>query len=237
VAFIGVPVLIIARDNTNSRLFVTSGIIFVMSSLILLLIFVPKIQHDRSPQLERPGLTTHISGLVMGASTSGLTCVWGSVPPGSLNPSMVSSIEDESESGEQIFSNKTQFELISEVEALKRYIRLLRARLEMQGTAQSPDKSKLENDAHSHGRLSSVQFADPDEGHDGFVNNSSNFRSSDHEFLSPLEMGRTVITGHDNEKHPLEVTTESNSVEGEGPDATSKHHQNPESHPLSEGQP
>ena len=43
VSFIGVPVLFIARDNTQAYYFVTAGLVFVVCSSILLLIFVPKV--------------------------------------------------------------------------------------------------------------------------------------------------------------------------------------------------
>ncbi|KAL7534423.1 hypothetical protein ACHAXR_007962 [Thalassiosira sp. AJA248-18] len=46
-SFLGVPVTIIARDNTQVYYFVLSGIIFIMCSLILLLIFVPKVMAVR----------------------------------------------------------------------------------------------------------------------------------------------------------------------------------------------
>lgn len=49
VSFIGVPVLIIAHE-TNAYYFVVVGIVFVVCSSILLLIFIPKIQAVRKPQ-------------------------------------------------------------------------------------------------------------------------------------------------------------------------------------------
>jgi 7 transmembrane sweet-taste receptor of 3 GCPR len=232
VAFIGVPVLIIARDNTNSRLFVTSGIIFVMCLLILLLIFVPKIHFERSPHnAERPEVS-HISGLDMGLTcTGGLNTGFGSTSDSVhfTRPSEVFSIEDESESGEQIFSSKTQTELVKEVTALKRYIRLLTTRLETQETVHS---SKITNEEYETtemlGRQPVVHFADPDEDHDD-CGNSSTLRLSDDELLFPSEVGRIASTGHGQE--------ETSPYEEEGPDATYTQHQDPESYPLSEKQP
>jgi hypothetical protein len=236
VAFIGVPVLIIARDNTNSRVFVTSGIIFVMCSLILLLIFVPKIQYEKSTKSVRPGITTHISGLNMGTSSGGLNSGLGNVPE-SVNlerPSIVSAIHDDSESGERIFSSKTQSELVMEVAALKRYIGLLKARLETQGKDLSSNNTNVGNGADIH-RL--IRIADPD-GEDGGLVNSSTIRSSDYAFPVPLELGGTAsTTGHDEENtFPREIKPMSSSAVGECLDATYTQHQNPESHPMSEEQ-
>mmetsp|Transcript_28701 Transcript_28701/g.53060 ORF Transcript_28701/g.53060 Transcript_28701/m.53060 type:complete len:899 (-) Transcript_28701:897-3593(-) len=43
VSFIGIPVIIIARDNSAALYFVTAGLIFVVCSSLLLLIFIPKV--------------------------------------------------------------------------------------------------------------------------------------------------------------------------------------------------
>mmetsp|Transcript_33075 Transcript_33075/g.69613 ORF Transcript_33075/g.69613 Transcript_33075/m.69613 type:complete len:271 (-) Transcript_33075:28-840(-) len=43
VSFIGIPVIIIARDNVSAFYFVMAGLIFVVCTSILLLIFMPKV--------------------------------------------------------------------------------------------------------------------------------------------------------------------------------------------------
>jgi gamma-aminobutyric acid type B receptor len=53
VSFIGIPVIIIARENTSAFYFVTVGIIFVVCFSILCLIFVPKIIASRKPPVRR----------------------------------------------------------------------------------------------------------------------------------------------------------------------------------------
>jgi hypothetical protein len=47
VGLVGVPVLLLARDNTNASTFVASAILFVTGTSILLVIYVPKISHLR----------------------------------------------------------------------------------------------------------------------------------------------------------------------------------------------
>jgi hypothetical protein len=245
VAFIGVPVLIIARDNPNSRLFVTSGIIFAICSLILLLIFVPKIQYEKSGKSERPGLSTHISGLDLGPSVGTSIGVLNSAVgriPESVNlsrPSLVSATDDESESGERILSIKTQRELVSEVAALKRYIRLLKSHLDTKGTTQSFNNTNDGSDADTRGHRSSVHFIDLEGEHDD-LGISSVLLCSDDAIQSPLELGGTAANGHDTEKtSPPGITTISNSDDVEDPDAdgASPQRQDPESHPLSANQP
>ena len=63
VSFIGIPVIIIARDNSAAFYFVTAGLIFVVCSSILLLIFIPKVR-----ALRKTSCNPSISG------SSGATC-------------------------------------------------------------------------------------------------------------------------------------------------------------------
>ena len=44
VSFIGIPVMVLARENTAAFYFVTAGLIFVVCISIQLLIFVPKVR-------------------------------------------------------------------------------------------------------------------------------------------------------------------------------------------------
>merc|ERR1711933_560850 len=50
VMFIGIPVVYIAQDNVAAYYFVSSGIIFVVCSSVLLLIFLPKVQALRKTE-------------------------------------------------------------------------------------------------------------------------------------------------------------------------------------------
>lgn len=72
VSFIGVPVIIIARENVSAFYFVSTGLIFVVCQAILLLIFVPKVKAlgdkekaRQSPSGDRSSLPSSVS------STSG----------------------------------------------------------------------------------------------------------------------------------------------------------------------
>lgn len=75
VSFIGVPVLFIARDNTSAYYFVMAGLIFVVCSSILLLIFVPKVHalHWSSSQGATQRNSSRISGLSARDSSGSLT--------------------------------------------------------------------------------------------------------------------------------------------------------------------
>jgi len=53
VSFIAIPVIIIARENVSAYYFVSLGLLFVICSSILLLIFVPKIKALRDKRLRR----------------------------------------------------------------------------------------------------------------------------------------------------------------------------------------
>eukprot|EP00934_Nitzschia_sp_Nitz4_P003762 Nitzschia sp. Nitz4//scaffold94_size78252//34841//37933//NITZ4_005469-RA/size78252-augustus-gene-0.72-mRNA-1//-1//CDS//3329560383//3752//frame0 len=53
VAFVAAPVMLLARDNANTFVFALSALLFVGSISILLLLFVPKMQHLRD--IENPG--------------------------------------------------------------------------------------------------------------------------------------------------------------------------------------
>jgi len=47
VSFIGIPVIVIARNDVSSSYFVMAGLVFVVSTSILLLVFIPKVQAVR----------------------------------------------------------------------------------------------------------------------------------------------------------------------------------------------
>jgi Sulfotransferase domain/7 transmembrane sweet-taste receptor of 3 GCPR len=171
VTFIGVPVLIIAQDNTNSHLFVSSAIIFVTCLLILLLIFVPKIQYEITRKSTRRGIT-QISGLdFSAANTDGSSLRRGSMPESALlaGVSFASNTDDDcesSDSGEQIYSTKTQTQLVSEVTTLKKYIRVLKNRQEVANVAFSPNNGNDEDDSDNRGRRPLVHFAMSDQNAD-----------------------------------------------------------------------
>ena len=123
VVFVGCPVLIIAQDNTDAFLFISSAIIFISCMLILLLIFVPKLQYEKTRQSMRGGMT-RISGLEINPSTVATS----SFMSGALS-SFASIAEDDegTESGERVYTNKAHNELVSEVAALKKCVKVLRA--------------------------------------------------------------------------------------------------------------
>ena len=58
VSFIGIPVIIIARENVSAYYFVSSGLIFVICASILLLIFAPKMKALRKKKLRRQSDTS-----------------------------------------------------------------------------------------------------------------------------------------------------------------------------------
>ncbi|KAG7337152.1 7 transmembrane sweet-taste receptor of 3 GCPR [Nitzschia inconspicua] len=181
VVFIGAPVLFIAQDNSNAYLFVSSAIIFVTCLLILLLIYVPKIQYETTTTAMRRG-TTHISGLDFTTGLDGDSFHHPSgghmgLPRSSFidKTSFSSGRDDESvasDAGDRIFSAKTQHELATEVAALKKYIRVLKNRPQEGGlsTYHRVDHTGLsqknpydeDNDDINLRRPPVVQFAIPD---------------------------------------------------------------------------
>jgi hypothetical protein len=106
--FVGVPVLIIASDNSDAKLFVSSAIIFAFAISILLLMFVPKIRYEKVEKLK-----SHRNLVVSGMS------------PSASGLSQASQVSDGDESssntfGEKILTTQTAEELASEVARLQK---------------------------------------------------------------------------------------------------------------------
>ena len=70
VSFIGVPVIIIARENVSAFYFVSAGLIFVVCQAILLLIFVPKVKALRDKEKAQQSPSGDRSSLPSTASSS-----------------------------------------------------------------------------------------------------------------------------------------------------------------------
>ena len=70
VSFIGVPVVIIARENVSAFYFVSAGLIFVVCQAILLLIFVPKVKALRDKEKAQQSPSGDRSSLPSTASSS-----------------------------------------------------------------------------------------------------------------------------------------------------------------------
>lgn len=113
IMFVGVPVLIIASDNADARLFVSSAIIFAFAVAILLLMFVPKIHYEKVEKLKSVR-NVRLSGIRPSASFVS-------------HGSQLGDDETASSSylGEKIITTKTAEELAVEVARLQR--RLLEA--------------------------------------------------------------------------------------------------------------
>jgi hypothetical protein len=104
VCFIGIPVLVIAKDDPAAFYFVFTGIIFVTCYAILLLVFVPKMLYVKESQKKtgpRVTVSTH------------------SVPGSIHNSCEMRGVEDE---GTRILTTKTQNELLEEIKMLKRLL-------------------------------------------------------------------------------------------------------------------
>ena len=122
--FIGVPVLVIANDDPDASAFVSSGIIFVASTSILCLIFVPKIRYEKERILRQSQVgKVHISGLNSAGNGIGghlSASSTGSVPE--EGDGCIDEGEDESDVGERILTTKTTQELAIENARLRRQL-------------------------------------------------------------------------------------------------------------------
>mmetsp|Transcript_9149 Transcript_9149/g.23182 ORF Transcript_9149/g.23182 Transcript_9149/m.23182 type:complete len:256 (+) Transcript_9149:2078-2845(+) len=117
VLFIGIPVLILVRGETDTSVFVVSAITFIFCLSILLNLFVPKMVYEKERKKKD---NTHITGL---APPSVYTA------NGTAFPSMTSETSDDGDAvGDRILSMKTRRELIEENNKLKQEIRRLQKR-------------------------------------------------------------------------------------------------------------
>ncbi len=228
VIFIGGPVLFIAQDNSNASLFISSAIIFSSCMLILLLIFVPKLQFAAADELKKSKRRLNVSGLDTNSTNSNGT---GATKRLSLllpqdSSYLESHHEDESEDfGERIYSNKDHAELVQEVESLKKYIKGLKARQDALGaaaSAPSPDtadtaiRSKMADEADNemgsdsskvrsrNKHQESVRFLIPDGADDEVAKGT-------HTIVAPKEIGASKIvkgTKPENGKKLLGMTVD-----------------------------
>mmetsp|Transcript_6401 Transcript_6401/g.16219 ORF Transcript_6401/g.16219 Transcript_6401/m.16219 type:complete len:961 (-) Transcript_6401:1939-4821(-) len=141
VAGIGLPVLVIAKDNPDASLFVSSGIIFVMCILTLGCIFAPKIRYDKESK-QQPTRNVRISGFFYGSHPpsgdlnmiSAAICDTG-MPNNKTRKnsrsfdrkqlsnvsehSQASGTSESNEIGERILTTKTRKELLQDMELLQ----------------------------------------------------------------------------------------------------------------------
>lgn len=124
VACVGAPVLVIAYDNVDASLFVSSAMIFLSACAILFLIFMPKIQYERQRLAGDPSRRDVIKITGIGPAT-------GSSAQYTAGPSLFEGSgqacgtegEDSADLGERILTTKTQKELAEENALLKRLLR------------------------------------------------------------------------------------------------------------------
>lgn len=119
VLFVGVPVLLLSRDNANTFVFVASAIIFVASTSIQLLLFLPKIKFWMEAKKKDAERRLHISGIDFSV--------------GGMNSIQTDCYDDDDDTesteeftGMKILTTKSPEELVREVEVLKRMLRQAR---------------------------------------------------------------------------------------------------------------
>jgi 7 transmembrane sweet-taste receptor of 3 GCPR len=116
---VGVPVLIIASDNADARLFVSGSIVFAFCIVVLLLMFVPKIRYEKKKAT--PEENVRVSG------------VFQVVP----NTSQISQLDDDDGDslclnlGERIITTKTAEELAMEVVSLRKRLNAQKMMIEV----------------------------------------------------------------------------------------------------------
>jgi hypothetical protein len=142
--FVGGPVLLLARDNANTFLFVASAIIFVGCLSVLLLMFVPKIRVLRESlrnRLSRARL--HISGLETGGSGLDARSVT------SRDNGDGDGDDTEEFTGIKILTTKTPEELLKEIKTLKMLLRRARAEKREEDPAEEAGMEMVEDSSNS----------------------------------------------------------------------------------------
>jgi len=76
---IGVPLLVIVHTNPAAKFFVWTGIVFIVSSTTLLLIFVPKLINSRKPARKKSNVSSAYVSTASHATDSGSRAYGGSV--------------------------------------------------------------------------------------------------------------------------------------------------------------
>mmetsp|Transcript_7702 Transcript_7702/g.13558 ORF Transcript_7702/g.13558 Transcript_7702/m.13558 type:complete len:650 (+) Transcript_7702:302-2251(+) len=121
VAFITVPVIILAQDNPDSKLFLTSATIFATCCSVQLLIFVPKYRYEKEQENKAATGQVRISGLELQRDST------------DASPSL---------DGEAILSEKSPQELVAELEKLQRQVQELQEILPSTADVQFQSNSK-----------------------------------------------------------------------------------------------
>lgn len=129
VALVGIPVILLARENKNASTFVTSAIIFVACASVQLTMFLPKLRHiqengDRR-DLFRLALNNAASRRTTGGGTHHETSCEGGVLISGLFTSSTGT-GTAFTSGIQVLGSKSKDELLLENESLKSEIARLR---------------------------------------------------------------------------------------------------------------
>lgn len=108
VVFVGGPVLLLSRDNVNTFVFVGSALLFVTSTSILMLLFIPKIQHmrDHKRRTASKRNLVHVSGVSLPAGLS-----------------RASDVSEDGAAGIRILTTKTPEELVKELDELRQLLR------------------------------------------------------------------------------------------------------------------
>ncbi|KAG7349886.1 7 transmembrane sweet-taste receptor of 3 GCPR [Nitzschia inconspicua] len=115
-AFVGCPVLILAKENPNATAFVACALVFLVCFMILYMIFVPKMKYERDIRREKDKgalPTTKISGLPNEAVSLALADV------SSEALKDADQLTEARKSGEMILTSKSPEELVKEMRLLK----------------------------------------------------------------------------------------------------------------------
>ncbi len=146
VLFVGGPVLLLSRDNANTFLFVVSAIIFVASTSILLLLFVPKIRFWMDSKKKTDTRRIHISGI---DASERMNTSQYSLPTDSFIEFDVDAENSAEFTGMKILTTKTPEELLKEVEVLKRLLRQAKAPKEGNSDGEFDASNRSEGKASS----------------------------------------------------------------------------------------
>ena len=151
VVFIGLPVLVIARDNPDASVFLASAVIAVSSCAIVSLIFVPKIRYVRKAERsDASGDKVKISGIGESVMNNGSSGNASSPFKNSTNST------DSDDYGDRIITTKTKRQLVEENAELRRRIHVLEK--------ERFDPKSLETSDSSPNESAHIEEATADEG-------------------------------------------------------------------------
>eukprot|EP00934_Nitzschia_sp_Nitz4_P003085 Nitzschia sp. Nitz4//scaffold5_size260463//201228//203703//NITZ4_001011-RA/size260463-augustus-gene-0.20-mRNA-1//1//CDS//3329555427//3075//frame0 len=125
VSFIAGPVMLLARDNSNTSVFALSALIFVVGAAMLLLMFLPKMQYLQKHRKMKGGKPrVHITGIEdndQGNSRGGSGAA--SENTGEDDTFALDSVSQLECTGMKILSTKSPEELVAENESLKKQLK------------------------------------------------------------------------------------------------------------------